>query len=64
MNEPYYESPTQRLYRFPNGHGASVVETRNRAFDLAVIKHTGEMMTGRRDGTLTITHHLVPRNRT
>ncbi len=46
MNEPYYQSPTQRLYRFPNGHEASVIEIHDGRFDLAVIKHTGEMMMG------------------
>jgi hypothetical protein len=46
ITRPYYESHVQRLYRFPNGHGASVVEKDDGTFDLAVIHHTGEMMDG------------------
>lgn len=34
--EPYYASENQRLYTFPNGHGASVVKRRD-GHEVAVI---------------------------
>ncbi len=46
MPEPYYHSPRtgQRLYRFDNGHGASVAKhiSGQSGWSMAVIKHTGE----------------------
>lgn len=36
MFEPYYQNDTQRLYTFPNGHGASVVKRRD-GHEVAVI---------------------------
>ncbi len=41
MAEPYYQSDSQRLYRFPNGHGASVVKKQG-TLSLAVIRIEGE----------------------
>jgi len=41
MAEPYYQSDRQRLYRFPNGHGASVVKKQG-ALSMAVIRIEGE----------------------
>lgn len=41
MTEPYYTSPRQRLFRFANGHGASVVKFDDGTFEIAVITHTG-----------------------
>ena len=40
MAKPYYQSDRQRLYRFPNGHGASVVKKEG-ALSMAVIRIEG-----------------------
>ncbi len=41
LTEPYYSSPRRQLFRFANGHGASVVKFDDGTFEIAVIRHTG-----------------------
>lgn len=52
---------TQRLYRLPNGYGASVVDRADGALELAVIRWDGDQYTalsdGELDGDLTVDVH-------
>lgn len=40
--EPYFKSSVQRLYRFANGYGASVVKVHDDTHEIAVIKFNNE----------------------
>ena len=40
--EPYYQSKTQRLFRFPNGYGASVVRIHDNTHEVAPIRFEGQ----------------------
>ena len=50
MSEPYYKSSTQRLWRFPNGYGASVVKVHDDSHEVAPIRFTDTAPTDVPDG--------------